>query len=148
MVNETPKSTNFYIRMIGWGSGGAGVKGDVLIFEIWDPANRLSAKYKFVGTGLGMGSPITISATEPWNLIRVKTPREVSGFGTPMARFTSIGGGPLCDNYLNLLGLGDMIYLNIKTTFEVGGGLSSSVGQFEWDPATVVRAAYSGAAAG
>ena len=146
MLKETPKSTDFYIRMIGAGSGGKGVKGDVLFFEIWDPANRLSAKYKYVGRGLGMGPPDAIRTTEPWNLFRVKTPREVSGFGTTMARFTSIGGGPLCDNYLNLLGLGDMIYLNIKTTFEVGGGLSSSVGQFEWDPATVKSAAYSAAA--
>ena len=146
-MKETPKSSDFYIRMIGCASGGAGVKGDVLLFEIWDPTNQLSAKYTYVGTGLGRGTPGGISITEPWNSFRVKTPREVSGFGTSMARFTSIGGGPLSDNYLNLLGLGDMIYLNIKTSFEVGGGLSSSVGQFEWDPATVELAAYSAAGA-
>jgi hypothetical protein len=130
--------------MTGSASGGEGIVGDLLFFEIYDPTNNLSAPYKYVGAGLGVGSPATISTKGPWNMFQVTTPRQVSNFGTPLARFTTIGGGPFSDNYLNLLGLGDTIYLNIKTGFDFGGGASTSVGQFQWYPTNIDSVIYPG----
>jgi hypothetical protein len=140
----TPKTTLFYIRMIGSVSGGEGLVGDLLFFEIWDSTNNLSAKYKYAGAGLGVGTPVTIGFKGPWNMFQVKVPRQVSNFETPLARFTTGGGGPLSVNYLNLLALGDTVYLDIRTGFNLGAGGDSSVGLFMWYPKTVDSVMYPG----
>jgi hypothetical protein len=140
----TPKTTLFYIRMTGAGNAGEGIVGDLLFFEIYDPTNFLSAKYKYVGAGLGVGSPVTVTSKGPWNMFQLNTPRQVSNFGTPLARFTTLGAGPISVNYLNLLGLGETIYLDIRTGFDFGGGASTSAGQFQWYPTTIDGVIYPG----
>lgn len=128
----TPKTTLFYIRLKGSGSASVVLSGDGMLWEIWDPTNYLSAEYIYWGAGLGVGTRLSAGVKGPWNMFQVKTPRQVSNFETPLARFTTGGAGPWSDNYLNLIGLGETIYLNVRTGITLGAGLSTSVGQFLW----------------
>ncbi|HEY4361089.1 MAG TPA: hypothetical protein VGN17_08980 [Bryobacteraceae bacterium] len=142
----TPKTTVFYIRMTGSVSGGEVLVGDALFFEMYDPVNYLSVKYKYAGAGVGAGTPATISGKGPWNKFQVENPRQVSNFGTPFAQFTTVGAGPWTDNFLILAGLGENVYLDLITGFDFGGGFSGSVGQFQWYPTTIAGIMYPGLA--
>ena len=142
----TPKTTVFYIRMTGSVSGGEVLVGDALFFEMYDPVNYLSVKYKYAGAGVGVGTPATVSGRGPWNKFYLQTARQVSNFGTPFAQFTTVGAGPWTDNFLTLGGLGETVYLDLVTGFDFGGGFSGSVGQFHWYPTTIDSVQYDGLA--
>jgi hypothetical protein len=75
--NDAPEVSTFRIRMLGAISGGAGIAGDLLFFQIGDVINQLTAFYCYVGGGLGASvswmPPVSGTTAGPWNFFSTVT---------------------------------------------------------------------------
>lgn len=115
-------------------SRGIGIDG--LFFIVWDPVNNLSCLYFYLGIGLGLGLSFTpkVSATThgPWNSFTTEKPIGVWQFGR-WSRFTSAGAFDYSVNWITIetpRGVDNVDSLKIDTGRTLGGGLSSTVGDF------------------
>jgi hypothetical protein len=114
---------------------GAGIAVDANFFTMWDTTNNLACIYVYVGVGLGFGAKAApkVSGTThgPWNSFTTEKPISCAQFGR-WARFTTIGVLSESLNWITLetpRGV-DNVYERIDTGTTLGGGASSTIGDF------------------
>jgi hypothetical protein len=114
---------------------GAGVAVDANFFMVWDTTNSLACIYVYVGVGLGFGAkdlPKVSGTTHgPWNSFTTEKAISSAQFGR-WARFTTIGVLSESLNWITIetpKGV-DNVYERIDTGTTLGGGASSTVGDF------------------